>query len=120
MTNPIVWLRLEGLVVLVVSVAAYAAMDGGWLLFAVLLLAPDASMLGYLRDPWLGAVSYNVGHTYLAPAALAAAGWVTGSSFPLQLALIWTAHIGLDRMLGFGLKRATGFGDTHLGPTRKG
>ena len=30
-------------------------------------------------------------------------------------ALIWIAHIGLDRALGYGLKYATGFGDTHLG-----
>jgi hypothetical protein len=29
--------------------------------------------------------------------------------------LIWLAHIGADRGLGYGLKYATAFGDTHLG-----
>jgi hypothetical protein len=32
----------------------------------------------------------------------------------LQIALIWLAHIGVDRMLGYGLKYPTGFKDTHL------
>jgi hypothetical protein len=32
--------------------------------------------------------------------------------------LIDLAHVGFDRMLGYGLKYGTGFGDTHLG--RKG
>ncbi|MDU3890869.1 MAG: DUF4260 family protein [Serratia liquefaciens] len=30
-------------------------------------------------------------------------------------ALIWGAHIGFDRALGYGLKYASGFADTHLG-----
>jgi hypothetical protein len=32
----------------------------------------------------------------------------------LTYALIWTAHIGVDRLLGFGLKYPTRFQDTHL------
>ncbi len=32
-------------------------------------------------------------------------------------ALVWIAHIGFDRALGFGLKYASRFGDTHLGRT---
>ena len=28
--------------------------------------------------------------------------------------MIWIAHIGMDRMLGFGLKYPTRFSDTHL------
>jgi hypothetical protein len=31
------------------------------------------------------------------------------------MALIWLAHIGMDRMLGYGLKYSGGFKDTHLG-----
>jgi hypothetical protein len=31
------------------------------------------------------------------------------------LLLIWIAHIGLDRAIGYGLKYPTGFRDTHLG-----
>jgi hypothetical protein len=33
---------------------------------------------------------------------------------PVQIALIWLAHLGLDRMLGYGLKYPTEFNDTHL------
>jgi hypothetical protein len=33
---------------------------------------------------------------------------------PAPFGLIWLAHSGFDRMLGFGLKYPTFFGDTHL------
>jgi hypothetical protein len=32
-----------------------------------------------------------------------------------SVALIWLAHIGFDRALGYGLKYKAGFGFTHLG-----
>jgi len=38
----------------------------------------------------------------------------------LGLAAVWAAHIGFDRMLGYGLKDTTVFGDTHLGRGRAG
>ena len=62
-----------------------------------------------------GAAIYNAGHTYLAPAVLALIAVVLGASVLLPLAVIWAAHIGLDRMLGFGLKSPAGFKSTHLG-----
>jgi hypothetical protein len=108
-------LRLEGAAVLVAAVAAYASIGGSWLLFALLLLAPDLAMIGYRFGPVAGAAAYNAAHTYLAPAALGAAGLALGAPTMQALALIWTAHIGLDRALGYGLKYATGFSDTHLG-----
>jgi hypothetical protein len=108
-------LRLEGLVVLAAAAAAYHALGGGWGWFAALFLGPDLSMLGYLAGPRVGAASYNVGHSHLGPALLAVVGLATGTDLALLGALIWVAHIGFDRMLGYGLKRATGFRDTHLG-----
>jgi hypothetical protein len=33
----------------------------------------------------------------------------------LAVSALWLAHVGFDRMLGYGLKYGTGFGDTHLG-----
>lgn len=111
---PAVLLRLEGLAVLVGSVVLYA--DGGWswLAFLLLLLAPDLSMLGYLAGPRPGAVVYDVAHFAALPVALGTAGLVGDSSVPVQLALIWLAHIGMDHALGYGLKYPTAFGDTHL------
>ncbi len=108
-------LRLEGLAVFLGAVSAYSWLGGSWPLFALLLLAPDLAMLGYRFGPGIGAAAYNAVHTYLTPAALGAAGLALGAPTMQALALIWIAHIGLDRALGYGLKYATGFGDTHLG-----
>jgi hypothetical protein len=115
MTKPVHWLRLEGAAALAVSLALYAAHGGGWVLAAVLFLAPDLSMIGYAGGRRVGALAYNVFHTYALPLPLAAAAWILGQPLLLSIALIWSAHIGFDRLLGYGLKADTGFRDTHLG-----
>lgn len=109
------WLRAEGLAVLLLSLALFAEHGQGWALFAALLLAPDLAMLGYLGGPRIGARAYNLAHTYTAPLLLAAAAVVVPQPLLASLALIWCAHIGLDRALGYGLKLPGGFRDTHLG-----
>jgi hypothetical protein len=111
-------LRLEGALVVAASLVAYAHLGGRWGLFAVLFLLPDLSMLGYLVSHRVGAVAYNAAHSYLAPAALAFAGLAYPALLPL--AAIWAAHVGFDRMLGYGLKYASAFGDTHLGRVGRG
>ena len=110
--------RLEGLAAAGLGVAAYIWLGQSWWMFALLILAPDLAMLGYLRSPRLGALTYNLGHTYAAPALLAVAGRVLGPR-AYGLAPIWMAHIGFDRLLGYGLKLETGFEQTHLGPIGK-
>jgi len=112
--TPRTWLRVEGLAAFAVAVALFARSGGNWRLFALLFLAPDLSMLAYLRGPAAGALGYNLVHTYTAPAVLAALGFA-GLSWAMPVALIWAAHIGFDRALGYGLKHRTGFGFTHLG-----
>ena len=62
-----------------------------------------------------GAVVYNAAHSYLAPVALMTSGFAIGDPLTLSIAMIWLAHIGIDRALGYGLKYAEGFGYTHLG-----
>ncbi|MFO8098371.1 MAG: DUF4260 domain-containing protein [Salinibacter sp.] len=89
-------------------------LGASWGLFAALLLAPDISMVGYAWDPRVGAAAYNAVHTSLFPAVLAAVGLGGGWTLGVSLALIATAQIGMDRALGYGLKRPTGFHDTHL------
>jgi hypothetical protein len=71
-------------------------------------------MLGYLPNPKLGASLYNLVHTDVWPVGLAIYAYVVHRPTMLLFALIWLAHIGLDRMLGFGLKYPTFFKDTHL------
>jgi hypothetical protein len=105
---------LEGLALLVGSLAVYFDRDYGWLALILLFLAPDLSFAGYLGGPKIGAGVYNVVHTTIGPIALGAYGVLGECDRCVQLALIWLAHIGLDRLLGYGLKYPTAFKDTHL------
>ena len=115
-TGAVGWvLRLEGAAALVLAVILYRALGGGWGQFALLFLLPDVAMLGYLANRRLGAACYNALHTYLGPALLAGLGWIAAQPALWPLALIWAAHIGFDRMLGYGLKYPDAFGATHLG-----
>jgi hypothetical protein len=107
-------LHLEGGVVLALSVLLYSQAHAGWGRFALLLLTPDLSMFGYLLGTRAGAVCYNVIHTYALPLLLMGFALVFGHLGLMPYALIWTAHIGMDRALGYGLKYPTAFKDTHL------
>jgi hypothetical protein len=107
-------LRIEGAAAFAAALALYAHGDFSWLLFAALFLAPDLTMLAYLSGPRVGAAAYNAVHVYVLPLTLLLAGFIAGLPAAMAGALIWIAHIGLDRALGYGLKYATGFGDTHL------
>jgi len=107
-------LRLEGLTVGIGAFVLYFYADYGWLLLVLLILAPDLSMIGYVGGRVVGAVTYDVVHTYTLPVALGVVGVVGDSSTATQIALIWLAHIGVDRLLAYGLKYPTGFKGTHL------
>ena len=117
-TKPKILLRIEGAFDLALSLIFFETIQGNWLLFILLLLVPDLAMLGYLRGARFGTVCYNLAHTLVGPFLIVAYGYLTKSLWLLPYALIWTAHIGLDRMLGFGLKYPTRFADTHLGKER--
>lgn len=112
---PATLLRIEGAALLVASVAAYQLVDGSWLLFVLLLLAPDIAMAGYLAGPVIGALCYNAAHLTVWPLGLVMGGFMLDAPLAVALGLIWLAHIGLDRALGYGLKLPSGFQDTHLG-----
>ncbi|GAB3358719.1 DUF4260 domain-containing protein [Lysobacter tyrosinilyticus] len=108
-------LRVEGLCVLAVSLVAYSKFGIGWGTFALFFLAPDLSFLGYLGGPTVGAASYNIAHSYTGALATLAAGIFLSVPLAITGGLIWAAHIGFDRALGYGLKYSAGFGFTHLG-----
>ena len=113
-------LRLEGLAVALVTAVLYARTGASWWLFAALWLAPDLSMLGYFAGSRWGARIYNAIHSYVTPATLAVAALLLANSHGLlPFALIWVNHIGVDRLLGYGLKYPAGFGFTHLGAPGK-
>ena len=111
---PQLLLRLEGLAVAAAAVVLYFHEDFGWILFVALILAPDLSAAGYAFGPKVGAVAYDTFHTEIFAIALGTLGVVTDSSTATKVSLIWLAHIGADRLLGYGLKYPTAFKDTHL------
>jgi len=110
-----VTLHLEGLAVLTAAVWVYfTQLEASWIAFALLLLIPDLSMVGFLRGTRLGATTYNVVHNYVLVAAVLAAGVIFGADVVTALGVILAAHIGMDRAIGYGLKYPTAFGHTHL------
>ena len=108
-------LRLEGLTLFVGMTLLYAVWDGSWWVYAIVFLVPDLSFAAYLAGPRAGAIVYNAAHSYMTPMALMTTGFALSSPLVLSIAMIWLAHIGIDRALGYGLKYAAGFGFTHLG-----
>jgi hypothetical protein len=108
-------LRLEGLTLFAGMTLLYAVWDGSWWIYFILFLAPDLSFAAYLANPKAGAVIYNTAHSYMAPVTLMTIGFALSLPLILSIAMIWMAHIGIDRALGYGLKYSAGFGFTHLG-----
>ncbi len=117
--GPKTLLRLEGAVLFAASIAVFAGQGQQWWLYPALLLVPDVSMLGYLRNTRLGSIIYNFGHSYPVAALVFALGLILGSSITIAIGAIWFGHIGWDRMLGYGLKYGTSFKHTHLGDLDK-
>lgn len=114
LTLPGLLLRLEGTAVLLTSLYFYHSLHLSWLTFAIFLLAPDLSAIGYLMNTRIGSITYNIAHTYALPLTVAVLALLLDWSLGLQIALIWTAHIGMDRIVGYGLKYPDDFKHTHL------
>ncbi len=113
-------LRLEGLGLLILTLLLYASSHLSWLAFAVFFFAPDLSFAGYLAGPRVGAAIYNIAHDTFIPIMLIVVGYLLEANhIVLATALIWLAHIGFDRALGYGLKYQSGFSFTHLGRVGK-
>lgn len=108
-------LRLENAALGALAIGLYWQGGASWWLFAALILVPDVALLFYLRGPKAGAIAYNAAHSWIGPVVAGAAGWVWREPLLVSVALIWAAHIGVDRALGYGLKHQSGFSDTHLG-----
>jgi hypothetical protein len=112
---PRTWLRGEAAVLLAGALIAYSSTRQPWWLVPLVVLLPDLTMAGYLAGTRAGAVSYNLAHATPLPAVLVVLGWWQHRPLILALGLVWLAHIGLDRLLGYGLKYGDSFQHTHLG-----
>lgn len=106
---------LEELAMFGLAIVGFTLLDYSWWVFPALLLVPDLSMFGYLVNPRLGALLYNLVHHKLTGIAIFCMG-LWGSSSELQLSgLILFGHSSMDRMFGYGLKYNDAFTHTHLG-----
>jgi hypothetical protein len=106
--------RIENLAVVFGVLYFYQQISGNWYLFFLFLLVPDISMIGYLINKKIGAITYNLVHNYILASLLIAIGFFANNITFHALGLILTAHVGIDRVLGFGLKYSSGFKDTHM------
>lgn len=111
---PRLLLQVEGAAVLLAVVLVYFRLGLPLWAFLVFLLAPDLSAVGYFFGPRLGSVAYNLAHIIVWPLGLGLAGWALGWAWATPAALIWLAHIGMDRMVGYGLKYPDQFRGSHL------
>ena len=112
---PRLLLRLEGAALAAACIYGYYRLGGSWWMFAVLILVPDVSFAGYLAGSRVGAIAYNAMHVTLGPLLCGLLGVLLPQFDLIAIALIWAAHIGVDRALGFGLKYSAGAALTHLG-----
>jgi hypothetical protein len=117
--NPITAQRIESIFLLALALSAYSMLHASWWFFAIVILAPDISALGYLKDPKFGAWLYNLAHMYALPVIAIALGYGLNLRLILGCGIIWFSHIAADRVLGYGLKFPTDFRDTHLGKIGK-
>lgn len=107
-------LQLEGLFIFLFAAFIYWRLGGNLIIFIILLLVPDLSMIGYIKNKKIGAMIYNSIHNYILATAVIFIGLVLNSNLVVLLGLILTAHIGMDRLFGYGLKYKTDFKDTHM------
>lgn len=117
--KPKTWLRLEGIILFIATLILFSQTNQKWWLFITLLFLPDIFMIGYIRNTKWGAFIYNLGHSYLAPFTLIFISWLNKSQLGIAIGIIWLAHIGMDRGLGYGLKYDQSFKTTHLGSLEK-
>jgi hypothetical protein len=115
MDQHILFQRIESAFLFIASTYIYFDIGLSLLTYLLVLFVFDISMIGYAKGARIGAYLYNLGHSLALPLAVVLVGWASKSETALGIGLIWVAHVGLDRFLGYGLKLTTGFKKTHLG-----
>ncbi|WP_350299811.1 DUF4260 domain-containing protein [Peribacillus frigoritolerans] len=108
------YLHIEGLMVFLAVIYIYSLYEFSWWIFLLLILSPDVSMLAYLINDRIGARVYNLFHTYILSIFTILLSIFLKSDALMLIGLIWTAHIGMDRLFGYGLKYTSSFKATHM------
>ena|SRR5215210_2773513 len=108
-------LKLEELFLLGLSLFLFSGLDYSWGWYALLFLAPDLSMIGYLRSPRLGSWTYNLIHHKGVSVALYVLGYLLSVPWLMFAGTLLLGHSSFDRVFGYGLKYPDAFQNTHLG-----
>jgi hypothetical protein len=116
---PRAWLQMEACTLMIGSLVVFSTTHRPWWLVPLMILCPDLLMVGYVAGSRIGANVYNVAHATPLPMLLVGLAWWTRSSLWLAIGAIWLAHIGMDRVFGFGLKYNDHFQHTHLSTVKE-
>jgi len=110
-------LRSEQLMQMIICFAAlyYQPIHITWWLWLPVFLSPDVSMIGYLVNPKIGAILYNLAHHKGVAGICIAVGFFCQVPVSLFIGLVLWAHSSFDRVMGYGLKYSDSFQHTHLG-----
>lgn len=108
-------LKLEQLALFLLGLYLFSTLNYAWWWFAVLLLTPDLSMVGYLAGPKIGSLLYNVVHHKGVGIGIYILGGLVASQLAMLMGVMLFAHSCMDRIFGYGLKYPDAFQHTHLG-----
>lgn len=116
------WQQAEGALVLLAALSLlwFLGLPFPVWLAVLVFFAPDLSFAFYAFGPRIGAAGYNIVHLYGFGAVVAIAALLGRVPGLAEAGVLWIAHAGFDRMLGYGLKLPSGFHDTHLGRIGRG
>lgn len=106
--------RIENGIAFILIFFIYMFLDFPTWMFFVFLLAPDITAIGYVFNKNIGSKIYNFGHNLVLPLLLALFYLYLSIDYLLIVAIIWSAHIFMDRLLGYGLKYKDSFNKTHI------
>lgn len=99
----------------IASAFALYKFDVVWWFYLLLFLGPDIGMIGYVINPKIGAITYNLFHHKGIATAIGLLGCTIGNTPMLLAGIILFGHSSMDRIFGYGLKFSDDFKNTHLG-----
>jgi len=108
-------LKSEELIQFLAAIYLFSRLNFAWWWFPALILVPDISMIGYLVNPAIGAVLYNIVHHKCLGIAIGLVGLMLGNQQLMLAGVILFAHSSMDRTMGYGLKYFDSFKHTSLG-----
>lgn len=111
--------KSEYFIAAIIVAALFISLGFSWYWLIILFLVFDVSMVGYLFNKKVGAITYNIVHSLVGPGILLVLYIILDGKQLLFVALLWLFHIFVDRALGYGLKHVEGFHHTHMGKIGK-